>query len=152
MLNAVLRFFSAIFLSLFTIIVVRFACVSCFGMTVFFFSEFSFRTMTTIGLISSIGGTILTVISGLLLAGLSWAGQGSKWIAVLPILLFLLSLLSDGVYLLNDSSYFGVNSETVKNILQEEAGGFYTIGAILTLLAELACFVVASVAILYKED
>ncbi len=151
MLNVLLRFVSAILLSLFTIIVIRYACIGGFGMTVFFFNDFSFKNMFIIGCISSIAGSILTVICGLLLAGLSWAGQGSKWIAALPILLFLVSLLSDGVYLLDDSSYFGVHLETAKNILQEEAGGFYTIGAILTLLAELVGYVIATIAMLYKE-
>lgn len=95
---------------------------------------------------------MLTFIVPLLLMGLHWAGNGSKWIAALPIFIFINYFIGDCLYLFTDDIYHGVYSVEVMTFLREEAGGFYTPGAVLTIIVMLVSYIAAGAALLTKEN
>lgn len=147
-----IRFVSAILLSIVTSIAIRTICLMCFTGLVNFFANFSFKTMIYTGIASSVGGGLLTLIVPLLFLGLHWAGNGSKWIAVLPIFFFINYFIGDCLYLFTDDIYHGVYSEELMTFLREEAGGFYMPGAVLTIIVMLVSYIAAGAALLTKEN
>lgn len=147
-----IRFIAAVLLSIVTSLAIRTICLLCFVGIVDFFANFSFMTMFITGLVASIGTGLFTFIVPLLLMGLRWAGNGSKWIAVLPILVFIHYFVGDCVYLFSKDAYFGESSEKVMVFLRDEAGWFYTPGAVITAIVMLVCYLAASYALLTKEN
>lgn len=145
------RFIAAILLSIITAIAIRTVCIVLFGTIVNFFANFSFMNMILTGFVFSIGTGILSFVAPLLLMGLHWAGRGSKWISALPILMFVNYFIGDCLYLFTDA-YYGVYTVEMMTFLHENAGGFYTFGAIVTAILMFGCYVAAGAAMLFKED
>ena len=147
-----IRFVSAIILSIVTSVAIRAICMMCFTGLVNFFANFSFKTMIYTSIACSVGGGLLTLIIPLLFLGLHWAGNGSKWIAALPIFIFVNYFIGDCLYLFTDDIYHGVYSVEVMTFLREEAGGFYTPGAVLTIIVMLVSYIAAGAALLTREN
>lgn len=147
-----LRFISAIVLSIVTSLAIRTICMVCFTGFVNFFVHFGFKTLFYTSIACSVGGGLITFIVPLLLMGLHWAGNGSKWIAALPIFIFFNYFIGDCLYLFTDDIYHGVYSVELMTFLREEAGWFYMPGAILTTIVMLISYVAASAALLTKEN
>lgn len=144
------RCFGAMLLSFVSSILIKFVCSASFGLVVNFFANFGFKTFLLTSVAFGIGGSILIFVIPMLLAGLLWAGNGSKSIAAVPILMFINDFLGIcSALLFPEASNNGYTNGFV-NFLQENAGGFYTFGAIITLIVMLCCYIGASAALLYK--
>lgn len=149
--NSLIRFISACALSIIYAIAIRILWIDCFGLFVNLFSNFSFKNLIFTGAIISVGGTILFWLVFFLIMGLHWAGKGSKWIATLPILIFIDYFIGDCLYLFCDG-YQSTRPEEIMIFLHQGGGDLYTAGAILTAIVMLISYIVAGAALLVKEN
>lgn len=148
--NSFVRCIGAILLSFVSSILIKFVCIATFGIVVNFFANFGFWNFFLTGVAFSVGGSILSFVIPLLLMALVWAGNGSKWIAAVPILIFINDFIVVCELFFSDA-FNNAYSEEIVKFLQENAGGFYTFGAIITLIVMLCCYIGASAALLFKE-
>lgn len=102
-------------------------------------SEFSFLNLVLYMVVLSIASTILSFVVPLLMGGFTYTVQGSKFIAVVVILIFLNYFGGECIYLLGETS-LGYYSEKSLEMVKEAAGTFYQAGAIITLVIEFLCY------------
>lgn len=146
-----IRFIAAIILTVLTSYLIKVTCLLCFGLTVCFITDFRIKTIIFTIFATSLGSTILFFLVPLLLVALHWAGNGSKWISALPILMFISDFIDDCRFLFSGICH-NANLMEVSTILREQAGDFYTIGASLTAIIMFVSYVAAGAALLYKEN
>lgn len=147
----VLRFIGAVILAIITSLFISFLADSLFGFTAYTFGNASFWRIVLYLLALNIGVPILGIIAQLLTLGFTYIVQGSKFIAIVVILVFINYFCGECVFLLGDT-HFGFYSDSVLEMLKETAGSFYTVGAIITLIMELICYALLSLFLFIKLD
>lgn len=147
----ILRFIGAVALAIITSIAITFLAESLFGFTAKTFQDFGFWRLILFMLVLSIGSSILSFIVQLIISGFLYTVQGSKFISIIVILIFVNSFFNECVYLLGDTNW-GVNSNRTLEMLKEAAGSFYTTGAVITLIIEAICYVALSFIVFIKPD
>lgn len=147
----ILRFIGAVILAIITSLFISFLADSLFGFTAYTFGNASFWRIVLYILALNIGTPILGLVAQLLTFGFASIVQGSKFIAVVVILIFINYFLGECVYLLGNTQY-GFYSESVLEMLKETAGSFYMVGAIITLILEFLCYGFISFILFIKPD
>ncbi len=132
-------------------LLVRLVPTAAFSVLAHLFSDFSFKEFIVLSIISSVVTGILSYICPLLFVGQMHLVKGNRFIAVMVILLYVYNFLGDCVFLLGDLS-MGPASDAFIGLLKEDAGTFYTFGAVLTLLVILLCFVGYSISLFINPD
>lgn len=147
----VLRFIGAMVLAAIVSLLVRLVPTAAFSVLAHLFSDFSFKDFIVMSIISSIVTGVLSYIGPLLFVGQMHLVKGNKFIAVMVILQYIYNFIGDCAFLLGDIS-MGKASDTLISMLKDDAGAFYTFGAVLTLLVILLCFVVFSVSLFINPE
>ena len=135
----VLRFIGAVVLAFIATLAIRYLALMLFGGTAMMIRDFSFWNLVLYMVALSIGGAILSFVAPLLMSGLTYTVQGSKFIAIIVILVFLNHFGNECVYFLGEN-HLGYYSDNVLETVKAAAGAFYKAGAIITLIIEFFCY------------
>lgn len=95
---------------------------------------------------SGIIGIVGSIVIGIATAigfGLIYTSQKSIFIALVVILIFLNALLNDYTLLLGDLP-LNTYSDQAISMIKKDAGSFYGIGAIITLIVDFLCYLIYS--------
>ena len=135
-MSIILRFIGAIILA----IIASFAIVSMplfmFGAIAHVIHHFGIVNLIIFFLVSSILSTIISFVAPLLMTGLAYTVRGSKFIAIVITLIFIRNFYGNCVLLLGCSDYY----PQVLEIIKEDAGAYYQLGAIVTLIIMFLCY------------
>lgn len=139
----VLRFVGAIVAAVLFSYLLDIFHILFFGGVVHFFANLSWSNWISFdifrGFLLPIVWTILWIIG----VGLAWLVRGSKWIAALPIIYFLLRIVNDIVILF---------VEPIEPIVDEIGLGFwYYAGAVVTFIEILVFYIICTLQMLSKE-
>lgn len=136
----VLRFIGAVALAVITSWVIRSSALLLFSVTAGMVGHFSFWGLIIFIAVLSIGGSILKWLESLILRGFVSTVQGSRFIAIVVIIIFINYLIGDFLYYHYDISW-GYYSQRLLEMIKESATPLlYKIGAGGTLLIELCCY------------
>lgn len=147
----VLRFMGAVVLAVISSIAIRYLALLLFGGTAHMISEFSFLNLVLYLVVLSIASTILSFVVPLLMGGFIYTVQGSKFIAVVVILIFFNYFGGECIYLLGETE-LGYYSNVALEMVKEAAGAFYQAGAIITLVIEFLCYVFLSLSLFVNPN
>ncbi len=136
----VLRFIGAVLLSIVTSIAIRHLTLLLFIGTIGMICHFSFLGLVLYVAIICIGGSILKWLESLILRGFVSTVQGSRFIAVVVIIIFINYLIGDFLYYHYDISWGYYSQHLLAMIKESAAPLLYKIGAGVTLLIELCCY------------
>lgn len=138
MLNKIGRFIGAVFLAFIVTAVVNGITMILFGSIAHVINnidDLTFWRFIMYIIIFGIAGNIIFFIAMLLGMGLYNTSRGSKFIAIIVSLIFLNGFFNDCVLLLGDSTVFEAGTQVV-NMIKRDAGAYYKIGAIFTLVLD----------------
>lgn len=147
MANKIWRFIGAVIIAFIATIF-----INCITLLLFAGIAHVIHNMHNIGFVEFIvctgilgfAGTLVLCIAIAIGVGLIFTSRKSIFIAVVVILIFLNSLLKDWV-LLWENLPWGTYSSQAIAMIKEDAGSFYKIGAIITLIANFVCYSIYSI-------
>lgn len=147
----VIRFIGAMILAFFIACLIRFVPSAAFSVISHLCSHFSFKALVIVSFVSSIVGSILTFVVPFVIFGQMKLVKGNKFIAIAIILLYLDCFVGDYLFFFGNQS-LGEASDFIIDSLKQDAGSFYMIGAIISLLVMFACFVFSSLLLFVKPN
>lgn len=143
MIYKVFRFFGAIIAAVIFSYLVDVFHVLFFGGVVHFFANLSWSNWLSFDIFRGFFLPIAWAILWLIGMGLAWLVRGSKVIAALPILYFILRIIN---------AFFVLFIDPVEPIVEEIGLGFwYYTGAIITFVGILICYIICS-AVMISSD
>lgn len=150
----ILRFLGAIAVAIVFAFLVDYLSVLLFKCFVDYLQGLSFEHFFASLLSLSLFGTIAPLVLGLagaIVGGvgyvLVWLVRGVKWLAITPIIYFVSRIISD-VYLL----FFRPEQEMQEMINYIGHSSWYYLGAIVTLVVIICCYLACSVAMLFYDE
>ena len=144
MVYKVLRFIGAIVAAILFRFLVDFVHIAFFGGAAHFFANLSWSNWFGFDLFRGFFLPIVWTILWLIGMGMMWLVRGSKVIAALPIILFVLGIISD---------YNKLFLNPIELIVDEIGLGFwYYFGAIITFIEILTCYVVCAVSMFATDE
>lgn len=147
----VIRFIGALILAFFIACLIRFVPAAAFSVIAHLFSHFSFKALVFVSLASSLVSSILTFVIPFVILGQMKLVRGNKFIAIAIILLYLDCFVGDYLFFFGNQS-LGEASDFIIDSLKQDAGSFYTIGAIISLIIMFASFVFSSLLLFVKPN
>ena len=140
----VLRFIGAIVVAILFRFLVDFIHIAFFGGAAHFFANLSWSNWFSFDIFRGFFLPIAWTILWLIGMGLMWLVRGSKVIAALPIILFVLGIISD---------YNKLFLNPIELIVDDIGLGFwYYFGAIITFIEILTCYVVCAVSMFASDE
>lgn len=136
----ILRFIGAVVLAVISSIAIRQLTLFLFIGTIGMIYHFSFLDFVLYIAIICIGGSILKWLEPLILRGFVSTVQGSRFIAIVVIIIFINYLIGDFLYYHYDISWGYYSQHLLAMIKESAAPLLYKIGAGITLLLELCCY------------
>ena len=144
MVYKILKFLGAIAVAILFCYVVDMFHMLLFGGVVFFFADFSWRNWLSLDVLRALLLPIAWGIIGLIGMGLVWLTKESKTFAVLPITIFAFRIINDFIVLF---------IQPIEPIIAEIGLGFwYYVGATITFIMILACYLICSLVMLNRRD
>ena len=154
MVYKIIKFFGAIVVAILFCYVVDIFHMLLFGEVVFFFVDFSWSNWLSWDLLRGkwyglalLRGLLLLIVWGIIcLIGmaLEWLTKESKTFAILPIIIFIFRIVNDFIVLF---------IQPIEPIVAEIGLGFwYYVGATITFIMILACYLICSLVMLSRRD
>lgn len=144
MLVKVLRFIGAIVLSFAFSYLVDVSTISFFAGTAHFFANLSFSNWMGFDLLRGVLIPILFTIMIFAGMGVIWLVKGSKIIAIIPIIIFIVSICTE---------FLSLFIYPIELITQDIGAGFwYYTGAVITFLEMILCYTVCSLGMLESNE
>lgn len=142
-MNKILRFIGAIILAYLFSLIWSSSCICIWASIVWLFSDFTFGRFFMMSVGWSIATYILTFILPLIGMGMTYVIKGSKLIAALPIMMFLMNVLSDIMsFILIDKGVSKPVTAELMGMLSDISGIWYNIGAFMTSIVMIIGYVV----------
>lgn len=143
MIYKILRFLGAILSAVLFSYLVDIFHLLFFGGVVHFFANLSWSNWISFDTLRGFLLPVVWTILWLIGMGLAWLVRGSKWIAALPIIYFLLRIVNDFIILF---------VEPIEPIVDEIGLGFwYYTGAIVTFIGILVFYIICTLQMLFDE-
>ena len=140
----VLRFLGAVVASLLFSYLVDFFHIAFFAGAAHFFANLSWSNWFSFDIFRGILLPIVWAVLWLIGMGLVWLTRGSKVIAALPLLLFVLAIITD---------FRTLFLNPIELIVDDIGHGFwYYLGAVVTFIEILVCYIACSISMLGSKE
>lgn len=141
------RFIGAIILAFLATIVINSVTLLLFGgiaHIIQIIQDITFWGFMMYIVIIGIGGSLVMGIAQAIGYGFLYVSRGSKFIAIVVTLILLNGFLNDIVILIAEHHHFHYAGQAI-DMIKSEAGSFYNIGAIITLIVEFLWYLIYSI-------
>lgn len=122
-----------------------------FGGTAYTIHNLSFMSFIAYSMILSLGCSVVMGIGGSILYGLWYLSRGSKLIGAIVIIVLLNGFINEYGLLIADIPNGPAGASIIK-MIKEEAGSYYMLGAIITLIIDFLSYVVCSAVCFIKSE
>lgn len=147
----VLRFIGAVALAIITSLIIRKLSMLLYSGTAAMIHDFDFLNLIIYIVVLGLVVGIFNRLCQLLLHGLLYTVNCSKFTAIIVIIVFVNYYVGDCLYFLEVSSW-GYNSSKLYELAKEGFGDFYKTGAKILLLIELFCYASFSLPLFVKRE